>query len=551
MRCPLSLPLIAALVFGRSLQAAPPPNILFIAVDDLKPVLGHLSEEPNNFLSEVYPDPAKRAEIRRILSPNMDRLAAEGTSFRRAYCAAPLCNPSRTALLTGIATRQNGIYTNRNYFRNSTKPYVREAITLPQFLRQQGLYTAGTGKIFHFSNAQKGPFDTAVTDWPDTRNSWDVWVNGEGDGMDHGNATLSPWSTDDALFRFGTTDTPTASMDDYQKADLIGRVLTEGRVTTKDGAATRTFDLPSDRPFFLACGIFRPHLPFIVPPEFVTRFKSEDIAITRDYYQQTVEDTKDLPPGAFDFIERPRDDGEPGTGRFSDMLRQGKHRDPHDGDLKAWREMIRHYLASVSFADKCVGRLLTALDHSRWRANTVVVLWSDHGWDLGTKFRAGKVALWESTTNCVLIVRDPATPADARGVPCYADVSLQDLYPTICARLGIKPPAYVAGRDLGPLLQNPRQPWDEIPITTQGARNHALRGENIRYIRYDDTSGNAELYDERADPREHTNAIAAPTLQSARQQFESMLDAELAKGPFPYDGRERRPSFSTPATKPD
>lgn len=533
----LFLPLLAA-SFGLALTAhaaATPPNILFIAVDDLKPVLGHLSEEPNNFLSEIYPDPRVRAEIGKVLSPNLDRLAAEGIGFRRAYCPAPLCNPSRTATLTGIVTRQNGVYTNAPHFRNSTKPFLRDAITLPQHLRAQGFYTAGTGKIFHFSNVQTGPGGT-ITDWPDTAHSWDVWINGEGDGADHGRITRSPWSIDDPLFHFGTTSTTSVMMDDYQKADLIGRALERGEVSIADGAQQKTIRLPANRPFFLACGIFRPHLPFVVPAEFLDRFKPDDIQITREYYRRTVADVKDLPPAGLDFTERPRDDGEPGEGRFSDMLRAGKKREPRDGDLIAWREMIRHYLASVAFADRCVGRLLDALDRSPYRDNTVVVLWSDHGWDLGTKFRAGKVALWESTTNCVLIVRDPATPAKLRGTPSYAYVSLQDLYRTVCARVGVTPPDYVAGHDFGSLLQAPAQAWDEVPITTQGARNHALRDADYRYIRYGDDPGSAELYDERADPREQKNRIVAPQLDGVRKKFDAALNRELNQGPFPYDG---------------
>ncbi len=512
------------------------PNFLFIAVDDLKPLLGNLSEEPNNFLSEIFPDPQKRAAIRKLLSPNMDRLASQGIGFRRAYCPAPLCNPSRTATLTGIATHHNGIYLNTEHFRQSDKQFVRDAITLPQNLRQQGYYTAGTGKIFHTSSILTTPDGKIIKDWPDTAYSWDVWINGEVDGADHGRQTVSPWSINDRLFHFGLTSTATSEMDDYKKADLIAQVLEKGSITATDTIVKqdKTIALPPEKPFFLACGIFRPHLPFVIPKEFLDRFNADDIQITREFYDATVADTKDLPPGARNFIERPRDDGEPGVGRFSDMLRQGRQRDPKDGDLKAWREMIRHYLACVSFADHCVGRLLDALDHSPYAQNTVVVLWSDHGWDLGTKFRANKVALWESTTNCVLIIRDPHTPSAVQGKPSYACVSLQDLYRTICIRAGITIPDYVAGRDINPLILNPETPWDEIPITTQGARNHALRSEDYRYIRYADERGNEELYDERADPREHINRQSDPTLESVRATMMRQLDQRLMAGPFPY-----------------
>ena len=528
--------LFATLSAASAFAQARAPNFLFIAIDDLKPILGHLSEEPNSFLSEIYPDPAKRATIRKVISPHMDRLAAQGVGFRHAYCPAPLCNPSRTATMTGIATHHSGVTANAEQFRQSPKPFLREAITLPQNLRRQGYYTAGTGKIFHTGSVQLDAEGKIVKDWPDQAHSWDVWVNGAGDGADRGRNTISPWSLPGDLFRFGVTTTATKSMDDYVKVDLIARVLEQGRVTVNDTKMKqeKTISLPADRPWFLACGIFRPHLPFIVPQEFLDLFNADDIAITRAYYNANVADTRDLSPGGLKFTEQPRDDGEPGKGRFSDMLRQGKAREK-DGDLKAWREMILHYLAAVAFADRCVGRLLEALDRSAYQANTVVVLWSDHGWDLGVKFRAGKVALWESTTNCVLIIRDPQTPAALRGTPSYARVGLQDLYPTLTARAGLAKPTYVAGRDLSPLLQNPSPPWDEVPITTQGARNHALRDANFRYIRYADDPANAELYDQQADPREYTNRIADPALKSVRSALNNQLDQRIQAGPFPYD----------------
>lgn len=531
-----TIAVLALLRPGVAAAADPRPNFLFIAIDDLKPLLGHLGEEPDNFLSEIYPAAAERAAVRRVLSPNMDRLAAQGIGFRRAYCPAPLCNPSRTATLTGIAPHHSGVYANQEQFRQSVRPFLRDAVTLPQNLRQQGYYTAGTGKIFHTGSVQTDASGTILKDWPDSARSWDVWVNGTADGADRGRTTPSPWSLDDNLFRFGVTSTATTAMDDYVKADLIARVLERGSVTVNDSKVkeTKTIALPADRPWFLACGIFRPHLPFVVPQEFLDLFPADDIRIDRAFYDRTVADTRDLAPGGLRFTEGPRDDGEPGKGRFSDMLRQGKAREK-DGDLKAWREMVRHYLASVAFADRCVGRLLDALDHSAHAANTVVVLWSDHGWDLGTKFRAGKVALWESTTRCVLIIRDPQTPAARRGTPSLARVSLQDLYPTIAARAGVSKPAYVAGRDLTPLLRDPTLAWDETPLTTQGARNHALRDAGYRYIRYADDAKNAELYDEQADPREFTNRIADPKLRPVRDALDTQLAQRLAAGPFPYD----------------
>jgi arylsulfatase A-like enzyme len=337
-------------------------------------------------------------------------------------------------------------------------------------------------------------------------------------------------------------------MDDALKADLIALVLEQGRLTTTDTAVHRekTFSLPSDQPFFLACGIFRPHLPWIAPREFVNRFSADDIAIDREFFLRMVDDIRDLPPGGQKLAGTPEEGFTTASKRFRELLRQGAEREP-DGDLRAWREMIRHYLACVAFADHCIGRLLNGLDSGPYRDNTVVVLWSDHGWDLGVKYRASKVALWESTTECVLIVQDPQTPAAFRGVPSFARVSLQDLYPTIAARAGLKQPATVAGHDFSPLLRDPQRPWDSFAITTHGPRNHALRGERYRYIRYVGDPDNAELYDGDEDPREHINLIADPALQDVRRKFDQRLETVISAGPFPYDtGAKRRKNRKVP-----
>ncbi len=513
------------------------PNVLFIAIDDLKPILGFLSEEPGNFLQMLYPDPAVRAKIREVLSPNLDKLAAQSLTFRRAYCPSPLCNPSRTALLTGIRTSQSTIYSNDASFRKSTLPYVANAITLPQNFRRQGYYVAGTGKIFHTGSVQTDKAGGVITDWPDQAHSWDTWINATEDDGTKGHAQISPWSLPDGLFSFGSKACQTEDMNDWQKADLIARALEQGSLPVRDTKMNedKSINLEQGKPFFLACGIFRPHLPWIVPQQYLDLFKAEDIKITREFYNAVVADTKDLSPTGLAWTEHPRDDGDPGKGRFSDMLRQGLKRQPVDGDLIAWRESIRHYLASVAFADRCAGRLLDALNQSRYRDNTLIVLWSDHGWELGTKFRMGKDSLWEESANCVLIIRDPLTPAALQGTPCYQPVSLQDLYPTLSKRAGLEVPAKVDGRDIANLLINPTLALNDKILTTRGARNHALRDAQYRYIRYNDNPADAELYDQDKDPNDFINLRTDKKYAAVVAAFEKTLATQLTAGPFPYD----------------
>jgi len=525
---------------GGATAGEPRPNFLFIAVDDLKPIIGAYSEEPGNFLQTLYPDPAKRAAIRKVLTPNLDRLAGEGVSFRLASCPSALCNPCRSSVLTGIRNHLTGIHDNSENFRQSAKPFVREAITLPQNLKQNGYYTAGTGKIFHHAAAAYGADGQITSDWPDVQHSWNVWINGA-EGADPGRTILSPWSLPGGLFSFGANDGKTEAMDDYCKADLIARVLEKGAVTATDRKrqAAQTIDISGNQPFFLACGIFRPHLPWVAPQDVVDLFNPDDIQITREFYKAVADDLKDLPAGALKFTERPRDDGEPGNGRFSQLLRHGKTLDAQDGDLKAWREAVRHYLAAAAFADRCVGRLMQGLEKSAYKDNTVVVLWSDHGWMLGTKFRMHKAALWEEAANCVLIVKDPRQAGAQRGVACYRTVNLIDLYRTIDALAGAPTPSYVAGRDFSRLLAEPQAPWGSAALTTQGAGNHTVRTEQFRYMRYGEDPNDAELYDHGADPFEITNRINNVGLRPIRAQLNEFMDRILTEGPFPYQPAPR------------
>lgn len=492
-------------------------NVLFIAIDDLKQIPGYLSEEPGNFLPWVYPDPARRAAMKAYLTPNLDRLAAEGVVFTHAHCAAPACLPSRTALMIGMRPADTNITTNGDvYFRESPDPAIRNAITLSQNLIANGYYAAGLGKIYH-TNAMADP-----------QYSWTDWLNRPWGTT--GSAVISPWSPDrsypDTNVSIGYVNTAVAAQNDYVNADFIAEVLENGSATI-DG---RTVALPAGKPFFLACGIFRPHLPFYAPKELLDLFDPNDLTVTRQMREDVLADVQDLSAGG-KAVANVDADGKITSGDMYQLLQHGLSVDPVDGDLKAWRELIRHYLASAALADRCVGRLLEGLANSPYANNTLVVLWSDHGWSLGEKNRLKKFTLWNESAQCVLIIKDPNQPQSA-GSLCRHPVNLQDLYRTVSAKCGVPVPMGTAGRDISYLLAHPDCPgWDHATLTTTDSIDHTIRNDGHRYIRFDNNAGNDELYDESADPHEIVNLVANPAYDALESEMDSRLNTILAYAP--------------------
>lgn len=518
----------------------PKPNFLFIAIDDLKPIAGYLSEEPGNFLQSIYPDATKRAAIRKILTPHLDRLAAESTVFPRAACASPLCNPSRTALLTGIRPHHHGLYGDTGHFRQAKNPIVAQAVTLPQNLRTQGYYTAGSGKIFHQGSVELDPATGAITtDWPDSAHSWDTWIN-EHDAPGEGRKTNSPYSVPGDRLSFGSVASPVTHMYDYQRADLLARALEQGTFTVEDIKVKqiKTIDL-TRKPFFLACGILKPQLPWFAPQEILDQLDAADLKISREFYQETLADLGDVPAGGHAYTDRPRGADQPGKGRFQNLLNQGKKIGGANGDLAAWREAVRHYLACIMVADRAVGRLLDGLNKSKFKDNTIVVLWSDHGWNLGTKYHLGENALWEESANCVLMIKDPRYPIAGQRSP--AAVNLIDLYRTLAAAAEVTTPDHVAGANFSALLGDPARAWRMPSLTTTGAGHHSITDGRFRYIRYADDPQQVELYDHQSDPRELTNLIDVKKYAQVRSVFEAGLQQILTANPIPPPTAAKKP----------
>ena len=412
------------------------PNVLFLAIDDLNDWVGFLGGHPD------------------VKTPHLDALAKRGVLFTHAYCAAPACNPSRAALMTGIRPSTSGIYLNSQPWRNS--PVLRNAVTLPQHFMAHGYTALGSGKIYH------GRF-------PDPA-SWDrYWPSKKycrpADPLPP-NRPLAGRAAQ-KHFDWGPLDVPDEKMGDWQVADWVVRQLAKKH----------------DKPFFLAGGFFRPHLPWYVPKKYFEQYPLDKVTLPN----VKKDDLADVPRIARTFA-RPQ----------GDHARVLKH--------DAWRAAVQGYLASISFVDQCVGRVIAALDKSPHRDNTVLVLWSDHGWHLGEKLHWRKFALWEEATHNVMMVVAPGVTKP--GGRCDAPVDLIDIYPTLVDLCGLKKKPELEGLSLLPQLKDPAAHRDRPALTTHGRKNHSIRSARWRYIRYKD--GTEELYDHHADELEWHNLAKDP-----------------------------------------
>lgn len=409
-----------------------PPSILFIAIDDLNDWIGCLDGHPQ----------AK--------TPFMDRLAARGTLFSNAHCQAPLCNPSRSSLLTGLRPSTTGIYTLKPGVREVER--TRDVVTLPQFLAGLGYWTATFGKIFH-----DGSIAVKARD-----KEFDVW--GAAPGM-----PKPPRPFVETPGKHPAMDWGIFPEDDRDQADW----------KIADAAIAGLKARPRDRPFFLAAGFRLPHVPCYASKKWF-----------------------DLHPDATLQLPEVKEDDRSDTPEFSWYL-HWKLPEPRLSWLKKaeqWRPLVRSYLASISFVDSQVGRLLKALEDEGLADNTIVILWSDHGWHLGEKGITGKNSLWRESTRVPLIF---AGPGIARNAACKQPAELLDLYPTLVEMCGSPIRKDLEGHSLLPQLKDAKTPRPWPALTTHNQGNHAVRSERWRYIRYAD--GSEELYDCDNDPREWKN----------------------------------------------
>ncbi len=459
-----------ALTLPPSLLRSAAPNVLFIAVDDLSTALG------------CYGHPLAQ-------TPHLDRLAATGVRFDRAYNQLPLCNPSRASVLTGLRPDTIKVYDLDRHFRAE----LPDIITLPQAFRRAGWWTGRVGKIYHY-DVPSGIGTDGLDDPP----SWDQSVNPRGRDV-----------TEQALIVNPTPAKPVSAALSWLAADGDDAGQTDGLIAT---AAIRLLAEKRDRPFFLGVGFFRPHTPYVAPRKYFDLYPLEKIRLP----VAPADDRADLPPLAF----------------------AHNNPTPHYGlDELTCRRALQAYYACVSFVDAQVGRLLDALDAQKLTDRTIVVLWSDHGYHLGEHQGVWqKRTLFEEATRAPLIIRAPAAAGNGR--PASAIVEFVDIFPTLTALAGIVAPANLAGRSLAPLLQEPGRAWDGQafsqvlrPNNGRPAMGRSVRTGRWRYTEWDGGVAGAELYDHDRDPGEYTNLAQDPAHAATRQELRARFIGRVAAGP--------------------
>ncbi len=427
------------------------PNVLFIAVDDLNDWIGCLRGHPD------------------VRTPNLDRLAGRGVLFTNAHCPAPLCNASRAALLTGVRPSSSGVYTNSQPMRHAEA--LRDAVTLPQYFMANGYRAMGGGKIFHGSFLDPQSWNEYFPSKSNSRPADPLPPGRPLNGIPDG-----------AQFDWGPVDVPDSQMGDSKVASWAAGELVR----------------PQPGPFFLACGIFRPHLPWYVPKKYFDLYPAETITLP-DVKEDDLDDVPLIGRG----FAKPEGD-------HRNVIQYGQ-----------WRKAVQGYLASITFADACVGRVLDALEAGPHAENTLIVLWSDHGWHLGEKLHWRKFALWEEATHNVLMIVAPGTTRP--GGRCGRTVNLMDIYPTLIDLCRLPHRKNLEGTSLLPLLKDPGAKWCRPSVTTYLRGNHSVRNEGWRYIRYSD--GTEELYDHSNDELEWTNLAGKPELLSVKEDLRRWLPA--------------------------
>jgi iduronate 2-sulfatase len=443
------------------------PNILFIAVDDLRPELG------------CYGVPV-------VQSPNIDRLARQGMVFNRAYCQQSVCSPSRSSLLTGTRPDTTKVYDLTTHFRKA----LPDVVTLPQHFKNNGYFVQGMGKIFHLGLDDPDSWSVAST-VPQVRASQRGPVDPDAKPV---SAKRGP--------PFQAVNMPDNTLFDGELADMAVAALANRKDKSK--------------PFFLAVGFIRPHLPFIAPQKYWDLYDPAKIELAPNPFRP-----KDAPSYAFAAGDEVRSYANAPKGQHipDDYARQLKH----------------GYFAAVSYMDAQVGRVLAELDRLGLRENTIVVLWGDHGWKLGEHDAWAKHSNVENDIRVPLLISAPGMTN--AGKHTDALVEFVDVYPTLAELAGLPLPKHLEGTSFKPLLQEPQRSWktaafSQYPrkIGKQNLMGYSLRTDRYRFTRWvhraDQTKVEAvELYDHQADPQENTNVANDPKNQALVEKLTAQSQA--------------------------
>jgi iduronate 2-sulfatase len=458
------------LLVSSTASAAPRPNVLFLIADDL-----------NNYLG-CYGDPLAK-------TPNLDKLAARGVRFDRAYCTFPLCGPSRNSMLTGLYPNSTGIQANALIFRQT----IPEQLSLPQAFRLSGYFAARIGKLYHYNVP-----NSIGTDGHDDPASWELEWNPAGvDRMEEHPKIFSLVPN-----QFGGTlswlasEHPDSKHTDAMMADCADKVM---ELAARDS-----------RPFFLSVGFFRPHTPYVAPKEpYFGYYPLDKMPIV----EGVKEDQVDIPSAAIMNSKKVEQD-------MTDRLR---------------REAMQAYYASITFLDTQVGRVIDSLDRLKLSDNTIIVFTSDHGYHMGEHGLYQKQSLFEGSSRVPLFIVAPGVskPSQVAASP----ISQVDLFPTLAELCGVTKPTNLQGQSLVSILKDASQEGRGWAVTqllrTENKKDssffgYSLRTERWRYTEWDDGKKGRELYDHDHDPKELTNLADDPMYQADVESLKKHLHQAVA-----------------------
>ena len=472
--------LASILITAACLGADQKYNVLFIAVDDLRPELG------------CYGHPM-------VKSPNIDRLASQGLQFDRAYCQFALCNPSRASLLTGRRPETTKVYDLKTFVRK----HDPNVVTLPQLFKNNGYRTLNFGKIFHATNGNHD--DTA---------SWSErpWHSPKDDA--NSKPKPKPTSKAEKVAEPDSEGDPHSNEMPYRAPEVADAELSDGQIAERAVAALKGI---KDQPFFLAVGFHKPHLPFVAPRKYWDLYDPVKIKLAANPFHP-----KDAPSFANNDASELR--------RYKDVPKNGAIPE----DLS--RKLIHGYYASVSYTDAQIGKVLNELDRLGLRDKTIVILWGDHGYHLGEHATWNKRTDWEIATRVPMMISVPGMPGGKR---TSALVEFVDIYPSLAELCKLPLPSGLEGISFTRLIKDPQRPWKkaafslyvkEVPELGKGdCFGRAMRTDRYRFIEWSVTENPKrvfELYDHQADPSENVNIAGKPE----NKELIEMLSKQLAAG---------------------
>ena len=447
-------------------------NVLFIVSDDLNTYIGSYGDKT-------------------VQTPNIDRLAARGVLFERAYCQFPVCGASRSSFMTGLRPDRTGVYDNGTDFREN----LPDVVTLPQHFRNNGYYTARVGKIYHYS------VPAAIgTDGRDDPASWDHRVNPSGRDK----------AEEDKVFslvpgQFGGT-LSWLSSDGTAEEQTDGLIATESiKILQEHGA--------SERPLFLAVGFFRPHTPYVAPHRFFDLYPREKMSPPFN----PPDDREDMSPLAF--FHKPDQDAM---------------------TLNLKQEARQAYAAAITFMDEQLGRLLDALEELDQTGETIIVFTSDHGYHMGEHLYWQKEGLFEESARVPLIISTPGMKNIGQRTQAISEMI--DIYPTLADLCGLPAPEGIDGISLKPQLDDPMVPGKPYALTqavryqnrwvsadrkmVRDVHGYSIRTENFRFSSWDNGGEGEELYDVTKDPQEFHNVVNEPEYETRVEELRSLLNQQ-------------------------